>query len=335
MKIIPNPSPTFAVYRQTLRRARNLIHSLGIARLDFMSRVLKYIIIPILIALPLFAAYYGWTHYVKAQGAAAAVATTTAPVTVVAQAPVQFVDTSDPNELLPDLVPLPPQDVKIKIREDNAVMLLFSTTYYNQGRGALELRADPKTKGIRKDIDRDILQRIYRKDEEGKYREKVVGNFLWHQTHQHYHYKDFVTYDLEAVDAPNHPDLSGMRTKSTFCLRDVSRVDMELEYRVEEAGYRVCYKELQGVSVGWGDTYFFDYPDQGLNISDLTSGTYRLTFYVNPEHRLEEINLDNNISGALLKIDMEAKTVEVLEQTPSEYPKFEHIHLEQPFGLGI
>ena len=32
---------------------------------------------------------------------------------------------------------------------------------------------------------------------------------------------------------------------------------------------------------------------------------------------------------------MEEKKVEVLELSPSEYPKFEHIHLEQPFGLGI
>ena len=301
-----------------------------------MSATLKYIVIPIALALPLFGAYYAWTYYFKPQAVAiASAASSTTPVATIQEAPVQFVDTTDPNELVPDLVPLPPQDIKIKTREDGAIMLLFSTTYYNQGRGSLELRADPKTKGIRADIDRDILQRIYRKDEKEKYREKVVGNFLWHQEHQHYHYSDFVTYDLEAVDAPGAPDLSGMRTKSTFCLRDVSRVDMELDYRAEEANFRVCYKEIQGVSVGWGDTYFYDYPDQGLNISDLTSGTYRLSFHVNPEERLDEISLQNNKSSALLKINMEEKTVEVLELIPSEYPTFEHIHLEQPFGLGI
>jgi len=212
-------------------------------------------------------------------------------------------------------------------------MLLFSTTYYNQGRGPVELRADPKTKGVRADIERDILQRIYRKDE--SYREKTVGHFMWHQEHQHYHFADFVTYDLEAVDAPNHPDLSGVRSKSTFCLRDVSRVEMELPYRAEEAAYRVCYKEIQGVSVGWGDTYFYDYPDQGLNISDLASGTYRLSFYVNPEQRLEEISLQNNTSSAILEINMEERAVRVLEQTPAFTPPIEHIHLEQPFGLGI
>src|SRR3989344_8450394 len=215
-----------------------------------MRRLIKIIIIPVLLSLPLFGAYYGWASYTEGELVAAATST---PATE--QAPVAFVDTSDPNDLLPDLVPLPPQDVKIQVRDDGAVMLLFSTTYYNQGRGPVELRADPRTKGVRADIERDILQRIYRKDE--SYREKTVGHFMWHQEHQHYHFADFVTYDLEAVDAPNHPDLSGVRSKSTFCLRDVSRVEMELPYRAEEAAYWVCYKEIQGVSVGWGDTYFY------------------------------------------------------------------------------
>lgn len=272
-------------------------------------------------------AYYTWSHFkgdANATGTEAGVEIAT---------PAKFVDTTDPNELVPDLVPLPPRDVQIKIREDGAVVLLFGTTYFNQGRGPVELRADPKTKGVRADIDRDILQRIYKKD--GSYREKVVGNFLWHQEHQHYHFADFITYDLEAVNAPNHPDLSGLLTKTTFCLRDVSRVEMDLQYRAEEAGYRVCYKELQGVSVGWGDTYFSNFPGQGLNISDLTSGTYKLSFNVNPQQRLDEVSLLNNTSSAILDINIEERTVRVIEQTPKVPPHIEDVHLEQPFGLGI
>src|SRR3989344_5960217 len=294
------------------------------------KRIMQYrrILIAIFLLGTLSVAYIAWAQY-----SASPDSVSTAASIVEEPKEPAFVDTTDPNELVPDLVPLPPQDVKIQIRDDGAVMLLFSTTYYNQGRGAVELRADPKTKGVRADIERDILQRIYLKD--GTYREKIVGNFMWHQAHLHYHFADFVMYDLEAVDAPNHPDLSGVRSKSTFCLRDVSRVEMELPRRAEEAVYRVCYKELQGVSVGWGDTYFYDYPDQGLNISDLTSGTYRLSFYVNPEQRLEEISLQNNTSSAILEINMEERAVRVLEQTPAFTPPIEHIHLEQPFGLGI
>ena len=243
-----------------------------------------------------------------------------------------FVDTTDPNELLPDIVPLPPRDMKVERLDDGRILLYFSTTYYNQGRGSLELRADPATAGIREDIERDILQRIYFADD--GHRDKVVGHFLWHQEHLHYHYADFITYDLEPVDAPEREDLSGNLVKSTFCIRDISRVLMDLPNALSEAEYDICGKELQGVSVGWGDTYYWDYPAQNLDISDLTSGTYRLSFIANPAQRLEEIRYDNNSASALFRLDMENVTLEVLEEIPENTPEVEHVHLEDPFGVN-
>ena len=236
----------------------------------------------------------------------------------------------DPNDLLPDLVPLPPRDLTVTRREDGATLLLFSATYFNQGEGPLELVADPATRGIREDIERNVFQQVYRR--EGEPREKLVGTFLWHQEHLHYHFSDFIIYDLEPVDAPAHPDLEGARVKSTFCLRDISQVDLPLANRAPEAAYLICYKEVQGVSVGWGDTYFHNYPDQNLNISNLVSGTYRLTFVANPERMLDESNLENNISSTLFHLDMKKGEVQVLSETPSDAPEVEHVYPEQPFG---
>src|SRR3989344_290945 len=237
---------------------------------------------------------------------------------------------TDPNVLLPDLIPLPPADVQLDKREDG-MYLLFSTTYYNQGLGQFELRADPKTAGVRADIARDVMQRVYLKD--GGYEDSLVGNFLWHQEHLHYHYADFITYDLSVVDAPPNPELDGMLTKSTFCLRDISRVFLPLENKRDVAEYKICCKELQGVSVGWGDTYYFDYPGQALNISSLKSGTYKLEFVVNPNRRLKELSFDNNVASAVIKLDMELGTVAVVSTIPSEIPKYEYVHLEDPFGI--
>jgi hypothetical protein len=241
----------------------------------------------------------------------------------------QFMDTTDPNDLLPDLLPLPPRDLKVE-KVGDKVFLYFSTTYYNQGRGKVELRADPKTAGIPADIERKVVQRIYQAD--GTYREKPVGTFLWHQEHLHYHYTDFITYDLVPISAPNE-ELSGNLVKSTFCLRDVSRVFLDLASSSPEATYKICGKELQGVSVGWGDTYYWNYPDQALDITGLSSGTYRLTFVANPENRLEEIRYDNNTSSAFFNINMENLTVDVLEEEPKETPEVEHVHLDSPFGM--
>lgn len=247
-------------------------------------------------------------------------------------APKAFVDTTDPNDLLPDLLPLPARDLRLE-RVDGKVLLRFSTTYYNQGRGPVELRADPKTAGIRADIERTVLQRIYTKD--GGYREVEVGTFLWHQEHLHYHFTDFITYDLESLDSPNHPDLSGKLIKSTYCLRDVSRVHVTVASTTEipkDAGYKICGKELQGVSVGWGDTYYHDYPGQSLDITELSSGRYKMTFVANPDIRLEEVRYDNNISETVFKLDMENFTVEVLSETPAQNPEIDHVHLDDPFG---
>ncbi len=232
-------------------------------------------------------------------------------------------------ELLPDLVPFPAKDLVLE-KGESAVYLRFSTIYFNQGKGPLELRADPATRGIKSDIERNVLQRIYRKD--GSWRERPAGTFLWHQPHLHYHFADFVVYDLETVDVKEEaPDLSGVRQKSTFCIRDISRVDMELAHRAQDAAYKICGKELQGISVGWGDTYFFSYPDQLLNVVDLPSGTYRLTFIVNPSGRFEELNTDNNRSMALISLDMENLKVKVLKEEPENMPKLEHVYPEQEF----
>jgi hypothetical protein len=233
-------------------------------------------------------------------------------------------------ELLPDLIPLPAKDLVVeKVGSD--VLLRFSTIYFNQGRGPLELIGDPRLKGLRQDMTRDVLQRIYRED--GSYRERVAGTFLWHQEHLHYHFDDFVTYDLEAVDVKNPPDLSGVRTKSTFCIRDVSKVDpnYSIENRRKEAKYLICGKEMQGISVGWGDTYFYNYVDQNLNITDLPSGKYRLTFVANPEGVFDEVTRDNNKSSVLMEIDMQKLTVKVLSEEPANLPPVEHIYEEQVF----
>src|SRR5690606_35651816 len=97
------------------------------------------------------------------------------------------------RELLPDLVPLPPRDL-VLTETKNGVLLSFSTIYYNQGDGPLELRADPATTDIPGDVERNVFQRIYRED--GTYRDRQAGTFLWHAPHLHYHFADFVVYDL-------------------------------------------------------------------------------------------------------------------------------------------
>ncbi len=234
------------------------------------------------------------------------------------------------NELLPDLLPLPAQDMTV-VRQEGVTKILFSTTYYNQGQGPLELIADPATIGVRADHKRDVFQRVQQKN--GETEDHLVGTFEWHQEHLHYHFTDFIEYDLISVSAPEHEDLSGSRIKATFCIRDISIVDMELPNRSEDPLFKICGKERQGVSVGWGDTYYYNYPAQFLDVTGLESGIYRFDQKVNPASLLKETNYGNNISSVTFDLDMEKGTVKIISQSPATVPKVEHVRLDDPMGM--
>lgn len=231
------------------------------------------------------------------------------------------------TELLPDLVPLPPQDLGLHF-ENGRTLLVFTTIYYNQGEGNLEFRADPSTIGTLGDFDREVFQRIYR--ENGTYRDRSAGTFHWHNEHLHYHFTDFIEYKLESLSDDSVVSESGvLAEKSTFCIRDVSRVFIENQAASPEADYTICGRERQGVSVGWGDAYFSTYADQNLDITNLESGKYRLTFTANPIDRFDEVTKDNNVSSAIILYTKESGTIEVLSTDPEVLPHFEHIHIEQ------
>ena len=240
-------------------------------------------------------------------------------------------DTRPDIELLPDLVPLPPQDLVIT-EEEGRLLLRFSATYYNQGLGRLELRADQTAlqttpEGSTGDIEHAIAQRIYRAD--GTFSDRYAGTFLWHEEHTHFHFSDFALYVLESASDNGSPEHTSISDKATFCVRDVSRVDLELMNRAPEALYRTCGNGIQGVSVGWGDSYLAAFPGQAVDITDMSSGTYILSFVANPAMRLSESSYTNNQSSVVVLIDKESATVVVLEERPRVTPTVEHIYLEQ------
>ncbi len=238
------------------------------------------------------------------------------------------VSMSDPDHLLPDLVPLPARDLTLSVGANGHLQLLFSTTYYNQGTGPLELRADPSTTGIFDDIDRVVSQRVYAKD--GTFTDRKVGVFRWHQTHLHYHFSDFVSYILTSESAQSDPI---RLEKATFCIRDVSRLKQDMPDKKSPATYTICGKERQGVSVGWADTYYYNYPDQSIDLNDIPTGTYRLSFVVNPAGALREQAYLNNRSYVVFAFNKEDHTVTIQKEFPEHPPEVEHVHLDDPFGM--
>jgi len=121
---------------------------------------------------------------------------------------------------------------------------------------------------------------------------------------------DFIDYYLEAND-----DYENVHTesKTSYCLRDVDSVNTLINESSNAPTYRICGRERQGISVGWGDSYYYTYAGQELDLTNIPSGTYRLRFVVNPKGLFEELSYDNNESYAVFKLDKEHDKVTVLE----------------------
>jgi hypothetical protein len=196
------------------------------------------------------------------------------------------------TQLFPDLRTLPPTELRMETVVSAGVarkVLRFSNTVWNAGQGPLELVSSIGTSA-------GVKQRVY--DDTGAYAEFAVGdNFTFHESHNHWHFDDFATYELwtkadyDAWVASGRSRGQAQRvgTKTTFCLMDTSRVQA-LVGTPSSAVYSACGRETQGISVGWGDTYRYSLPDQWIDLGDafLPNGTYVLRTVADPKNRIYE-----------------------------------------------
>jgi len=197
------------------------------------------------------------------------------------------------QELYPNLVPLPASQFSIVIQNSH-VLLRFGATSWNNGAGPLELRAGTATSQ-----GQNVFQRIYRDD--GSYTEVLAGTFIWHPTHDHFHFADFALYTLQAVGA--QPGSEQTSSKTSFCVMDTTKVNTTIPNASNSATYTTCNKVVQGMSVGWGDTYGPTLTGQSFDITGFPDGYYDLTIESDPNDRLIETNELDNVSCVRLHIN--------------------------------
>jgi hypothetical protein len=83
---------------------------------------------------------------------------------------------------------------------------------------------------------------------------------------------------------------------------DTDIIDRENPGFVPRRKYGGCDQQLQGLSVGWGDTYKSHLDGQALDVSGVPDGFYALTSTVNPNAVIFEENYSNNSAQAFLAI---------------------------------
>jgi hypothetical protein len=130
--------------------------------------------------------------------------------------------------------------------------------------------------------------------------DRHAGTFEWHPTHNHFHFGDYALYTLQPVNAPGGSQRTS--SKTTFCVMDTTKVNTSLPGAPAEPVYTACGREVQGMSVGWGDTYDWSLPGQSIDFTGNPDGDYRLVIEIDPQKRLLEINEDDNTSCVLLRV---------------------------------
>jgi hypothetical protein len=207
------------------------------------------------------------------------------------------------DELRPNLQALRASDIQLQTTADGRVLLRFSATTSNVGAGQLELVAK-QASGDKQQVD----QRVYR--EGGGYVDYFAGWFDYHEGHNHFHFGGYADYSLQLDGAPGASLRTG--SKTTFCLLDTTRINTRLAGAPRKAVYTTCGNQVQGMSVGWGDTYLQYLAGQELDVTGLADGIYVLGITVDPQDRLIETNEGDNVSQ--VRIQLANGMVTVLDQ---------------------
>jgi hypothetical protein len=211
------------------------------------------------------------------------------------------------DPLYPNLQPLPASDVRLvtaTVDGKTTRTLRFSTTSKNVGRGPLELRAgevDPTA------TRQNVYQWVYAEGG-GVYSKALVGQFVYHPEHTHFHFEGYAEYQL--YDSTGVNPKSPVGAKTTFCVMDTSRIDTRLPGAPKRAQYTSCGNSFQGMSVGWGDKYGYNLAGQDLDVTGVGDGDYLLRIRIDPNNRLAETDDADNSSD--LPIRLAGSTVTVL-----------------------
>lgn len=207
--------------------------------------------------------------------------------------------------LLPDLRTLPPSDLEIVRLPDGARELRLSNTIWNSGHGPLELEGAANPNALLTRVQQHVLARA------GAQRTHLVGDFILHPEHEHWHFEDFSVYELWSL-APTGAleTLVGSSEKVSYCVIDTDVVDPGNEGFLARRRYFGCGRLLQGLSAGWGDTYKSFLDGQSIRLSRVQDGIYALKSTANPGAVLLEADYQNN--AALLYLEIRGESLEVI-----------------------
>ena len=197
------------------------------------------------------------------------------------------------NPLVPNLKALPATELRVEVLGDGSRHLRFSTTSVNDGDGPLEIRGGQVT-----GESQQVSQRIF--DSAGGFVDYSAGFMTYHVQHAHMHFDDYAEMILQPVDAPGASSRSG--AKQTFCIIDTDKYKTRLPGAPKRPVYTNCSSNVQGMSVGWGDTYRYYLFGQSIEITGLPDGVYDLEIRIDPRNKIVEKDDSDNVSSVRIEL---------------------------------
>ena len=135
--------------------------------------------------------------------------------------------------------------------------------------------------------------------------------------HNHWHLKDLESYTLTRLD---NGVKVGTGAKEGFCFSDNYRFGSTTDPFYTTCGSHQpdALAVTAGLSRGWGDKYGYTTVDQYIDVTNLTSGRYRLTATADQANQFQESADTNNSTWA--NVQLKGGTVSVLRYGPSAQP---------------
>jgi hypothetical protein len=220
----------------------------------------------------------------------------------------------------PDLGMARLSDIFLALPGGGAKQLRFSATIVNVGAGPFELSGSRA--GTSADF--SVSQRIYNSDGSSSLVPTPAELTLGGDGHNHWHVNSLESYELQRLD---NGVKVGTSAKSGFCFFDTGPYRTSLPgapgsavYTGAGCGEASSLSVRMGLSVGWGDTYPWTLPDQYIDVTNLSSGKYRLIAEADPLGWFSESSTENNSTWVDLALTTNRKgttRVKILGYGPS------------------
>ncbi|MBV8303901.1 MAG: hypothetical protein JOZ04_06805, partial [Acidimicrobiia bacterium] len=183
--------------------------------------------------------------------------------------------------------------------------LRFTTGPRDAGPGPLEIDYNPAAARLGIEAPGPAFQRVYYSD--GTSFLRPAGQFQFHAVHGHYHYLNFLKFQLFHVGAAHELTAAGSGTKLGLCPADELFTDwtvfnqQETKTFTPNCGYDPGQASL-GLNVGWGDVYRWQRPGQYVDFSGDGDGYYLLQITVNAAGLVMTAHTGDNVGYAYIHV---------------------------------